>query len=897
MKRGGRTARRRLAPEVIQTSAMDCGPAALKCMLDGHHIPVSYARLRDACQTDVDGTSIDTMETVANQLGLVAEQIVIPVDHVLLDEGRALPAIVVVQLAERLTHFVVAWRRHGRLVQVMDPSGGRRWMPRDQFLRELYLHRAVVPADGWREWAGSPEFTDALIRRLVQIGSRRAGARALVDEAVTDPTWRSLATLDAATRMMQALVDAGGLGRGRDALAILSRLAEQARLDPDECGPVPEQYWSVRPVGAHGDAAHQLTMTGAVLVRCPGTRTEPAAAAQQSVPGGDAGRLRAEVAASLHETPVRPIRELFGLLGRDRGVVLTVVGAATIMASLAVLVEAMLFRSVFDIGRDLGIREQRLIGIGALVAFTLLLTSIEFPISSWLLAAGRRLEGQLRLRFFEKVPRLDDRFFQSRLTSDLAERVHSLHVMRQLGPLAGRIVRLVTELAATTAGIIWIDPDSAALAVLLAVVTLAIPLVFHPVLAELELRMRTHRGALSRYYLDALLGLIPLRTHGAERPLRREHQRVMHEWLRGGLQLLRASVGVEALQLTAGYGVAAWLLLSHLQRGGDATSLLVLYWALRVPLVGDELALLARQYPSIRNVLLRVLEPLLVPTPDPAPATNLRPGHPGTGGVRIDMSGLAVQAAGHSVLRDVNLTIGAGEHVAIVGASGAGKSTLVGLLLGWHTPATGQLLVDGAPLQASDLGALRQSTAWVDPAVHLWNQSLLDNLQYGNPLDADAAGFAVVAADLQELLEKLPNGLQTTLGEGGALVSGGEGQRVRLGRALLRPNVRLVILDEPFRGLDRERRRELLSLVRRHWQHATLICISHDVAETQSFDRVLVIDAGTVVDDGRPDALANADSRYRRLLIAERDVRDRVWADPTWRHLRVADGRLVEVPR
>src|ERR671932_1709584 len=91
--------RRLLVPEVVQTSAMDCGPAALKCLLDGYGIPVSYGRLREACQTDVDGTSIDVLEEAAVQLGLEAEQVMVPVDHLLLPEPAALPAIVVVRLA------------------------------------------------------------------------------------------------------------------------------------------------------------------------------------------------------------------------------------------------------------------------------------------------------------------------------------------------------------------------------------------------------------------------------------------------------------------------------------------------------------------------------------------------------------------------------------------------------------------------------------------------------------------------------------------------------------------------------------------------------------------------------------------------------------------------------
>ncbi len=80
------------APEVVQTSAMDCGPAALKSILEGFEIPVSYGRLREACQTDVDGTSINTLEDIAIQLGLRAEQVMLPADHLVLPEAQALPA-------------------------------------------------------------------------------------------------------------------------------------------------------------------------------------------------------------------------------------------------------------------------------------------------------------------------------------------------------------------------------------------------------------------------------------------------------------------------------------------------------------------------------------------------------------------------------------------------------------------------------------------------------------------------------------------------------------------------------------------------------------------------------------------------------------------------------------
>ena len=99
---------------------MDCGPASLRCLLSGFGIPLSYGRLREACQTDIDGTSIDAIEETAVLLGLDAEQIMLPADHMLLPEADALPAVVVVRQPNGNTHFVVAWRRFGPFIQVMD---------------------------------------------------------------------------------------------------------------------------------------------------------------------------------------------------------------------------------------------------------------------------------------------------------------------------------------------------------------------------------------------------------------------------------------------------------------------------------------------------------------------------------------------------------------------------------------------------------------------------------------------------------------------------------------------------------------------------------------------------------------------------------------------------------
>ena len=201
--------------------------------------------------------------------------------------------------------------------------------------------------------------------------------------------------------------------------------------------------------------------------------------------------------------------------------------------------------------------------------------------------------------------------------------------------------------------------------------------------------------------------------------------------------------------------------------------------------------------------------------------------------------------------------------------------------------------VDGEPFDASALEALRRRTAWVDPAVQLWNRPLLGNIHYGAGERRPPLPLALRVSELQAMLHRLPDGLATGLGEGGGLLSGGEGQRVRFARALQRREARLVILDEPFRALDRTQRRRLLQRARGYWSNATLFHVTHDLEETRSFDRVIVIEGGRIVEDGAPGELASRlDSRYSELLRAGEAVREELWGAAAWRRLWLEDGRF-----
>jgi len=884
---------------------MDCGPAALKSLLDGHGVRVSYGRLREACQTDVDGTSLDSLEDIAVQLGLDAEQIMLPPDHVLHPAARCVPAIVVATVPPGMTHFLVLWRLHGPWVQIMDPRYGRRWISRRRFRAELYQHRLPVPADGWRSWADSPEAKGAFSARLDALGVRGRAADELVRESLQDSGWAQVGALDAAIRATTSVAEAGGCRRGAEAGLVVRHLFERASRcvdHPSRLQVIPEVYWSVSPRTSAGD--EELMARGAVLVRVKGHKPAAARATSAEEFAANARIQHPETLVVTIEEGGHPIVELLALL-RGEGFLRPAVLFGTIAAAAgALLLEPVLFRSLLGVGRELQVSGQRIAVVVAALGFQVFLLACQWLIATETRRYGRRLEVRWRVALHEKLARLADRYFRSRLTSDMAERAHSLHTLRVLPEATAQLILATLSLLLTGTAIVWLDPGSAPVAALSVGLAIALPLLLQPHLKERDLRVRTHVGGLSRFFFDSLMGLVTVRYHNAQSPIRSEHEALLLEWLRARLALQRAVAGLEGIQLLASLPLAVWLVTAHVTRGGEAGPILLLaYWALQLPAFAQQLAQLAWRYPTHRNIAARVLEIVSAPDQEWSPASRgVASDGASQAGVDVTLRDVTVRAAGLVLLNGINLRVEAGCHTAVVGMSGAGKSTLLGLLMGWCRPAAGDVWVDGTPLDDEAVPRLWGQAVWVEPGVHIWNRPLLDNLWYGATGDPQTLLPTVIdSAGLQELLGRLPDGLQTHLGEGGGLVSGGGGQRIRLARAMFRPNARLVVLDEAFAGLGRARRARLLEQARLLWRGRTLFNATHDIRTTLSFDRVLVLHRGHIVEDDSPTVLCGRrDSHYRRLLDAETKVRE-IHGRGSWRRIRLVDGRLVpagqDVPR
>jgi ABC-type bacteriocin/lantibiotic exporter with double-glycine peptidase domain len=217
------------------------------------------------------------------------------------------------------------------------------------------------------------------------------------------------------------------------------------------------------------------------------------------------------------------------------------------------------------------------------------------------------------------------------------------------------------------------------------------------------------------------------------------------------------------------------------------------------------------------------------------------------------------------VLERINLRVHSGEKIALVGASGSGKSTITKLLARLYDVSQGKICFDGLDVRTIELNSLRAGICYLTQETVLFDRSLRDNLLLANPQASDKELVrAIQMAELEALLQRLPDGLDTPLGPRGNAVSGGERQRIALARAVLQ-TPSLLILDESTSALDGPTEKRIFANLRRHFKGQTMILISHRVSALSWVDRIVVLDDGQIAEDGPHEYLLQRDGVYRNL--------------------------------
>ncbi|EAQ04344.1 ABC multidrug efflux transporter, fused ATPase and inner membrane subunit [Pseudooceanicola batsensis HTCC2597] len=319
-------------------------------------------------------------------------------------------------------------------------------------------------------------------------------------------------------------------------------------------------------------------------------------------------------------------------------------------------------------------------------------------------------------------------------------------------------------------------------------------------------------------------------------------------------------MGMRLIQVIVMVAGAVFVLNGSLTTGGFVAFLLLVGVFFR-PL--DKIAAVIEVYPrgiaGFRRYLdLMQTRPDVTDRPDAADVPALR-GEVGFHGVRFDYGD------DRPVIRDISLTVRAGETVAFVGPSGAGKTTLLSLVPRFYDPAEGRITVDGLDTRSLTLRSLRRQVGIVSQDVFLFGGTLRENIGYGR-LDATEQDIRDAAhhAQLSGMIEGLPEGLDTVVGERGVMLSGGQKQRVAIARAFLK-NPPILILDEATSALDSETERQIQLALNELARDRTTLVIAHRLGTIRDADRIAVMDGGRIVEIGTDAELRAIAGRYARL--------------------------------
>jgi ATP-binding cassette subfamily B protein len=502
-----------------------------------------------------------------------------------------------------------------------------------------------------------------------------------------------------------------------------------------------------------------------------------------------------------------------------------------------------------------------LVGIGALVGYLITyLTS----------ATAERVGADLRESLFGRLLHLGLPFHDRHRSGDLVTRLTG-DVARVEDSMVAWFTVLVPEvltLAGMVVVVLAVDP-----ALGLAALAVAPPLALVVALRRRRIRVaqRTSRDADAALAGEATEVLRNVRVVQAftREP---EAQGRFGGRSRGAVRAALGAMDLEArwspvadLLLAAGGGLVLWLGVTAVAGGRMSLGTLLVVLAYLSSLYGPirALARLARTLArgaASRERILEVLDSAeVVPeAPDPVPASPPRRG--------LALRGVwFAYAEGAPVLRHLDLEVAAGERVCVVGPTGAGKSTLLALLLRFYDPDAGVVELDGVDLRRLELASLRRQIALVPQDPWMLDGTVADNVVFGHPeATIEELESAARAALVDELIDALPDGWSTQVGEGGVRLSGGQRRRVALARAILR-DASVLLLDEPTSGLDAASERAVLDALDRAAEGRTLLAVSHRLPLAARTDRVVVLDGGRVVEQGPPAELLAAGGAYARL--------------------------------
>ncbi|HPT55126.1 MAG TPA: ABC transporter ATP-binding protein/permease [Casimicrobium sp.] len=493
----------------------------------------------------------------------------------------------------------------------------------------------------------------------------------------------------------------------------------------------------------------------------------------------------------------------------------------------------------------------------------------------------QRSVRRIALQTFEHMHRLSLRFHLARQTGGLTRDIErgTRGISSLMSYLLFSILPTLVELGLVAGVLAW-NYDWTFVTITL--VTLIAYIAYTITVTEWRTAFRKEMNELdskaNSRAVDSLLNYETVKYFGNERFEADRYDQSLQRWERAAVRsqtsLSLLNLG-QSLFIAAGASLVMWRAIDGVMTGRMTVGDLVLVNAFLIQLYAplNHLGVIYREIRQSVADMARMFNLLnehqeVADRPD---ATLLGAARPTRGEVVFDNVAFSYEPD-RQILKGVNFHVPAGKTYAVVGPSGGGKSTLARLLFRFYDVTDGAIRVDGLDVRAYTQASLRSAIGIVPQDTVLFNDTLGYNLRYGNPEASDEAVLAAIrAAHLEAFIAKLPQGLETTVGERGLKLSGGEKQRVAIARAMLK-NPAILIFDEATSALDSESEKAIQAEIRAVSANRTTLIIAHRLSTIVDADCILVMDSGRIVESGAHAELLAAQGLYARLWTLQAET-------------------------
>jgi ATP-binding cassette, subfamily B, bacterial len=579
----------------------------------------------------------------------------------------------------------------------------------------------------------------------------------------------------------------------------------------------------------------------------------------------DTGSKRSRVSLSALK-PLAP----YALAHRGR-IALALIALA--IASAATLVVPIAVRRMIDFGfsdANAGLIRAYFLAMIGVVAVLALASGARYYL---VMTLGERVVADLRADLFSHLTQLDPSFFDAEKTGDIASRLSAdtTQLKATFGSSASLALRNLFLFVGAITMMVFTSPK------LSAFVLAAIPVIVLPLYAagrsvrERSRRAQDRLADATAFATESLSAVRVMQSFLAEKFTASRYREAAFGAYEAARAMTQARAIVTAAAIFLAFGsvvVVLWLGAQEVIAGsmtGGALSQFVLFAVFGAGALG-QLSEVWNEVSQAAGAAGRIGEIMAVQPRIVAPAQPMKLAKPVRGELAFhDVCFAYPGREGGPVLRDVSFRVAPGETVAIVGPSGAGKSTLFQLGLRFYDPRSGSVMLDGVDISKLDPATLRAEIAVVPQDAFIFGASVADNIAYGAP---GATNEALVAAAKQAaadgFISAMPQGYDTPLGERGVTLSGGERQRIAIARAILK-NAPVLLLDEATSALDAESETLVQGALETLMKGRSTLVIAHRLATIVNADRILVIEAGRVVEEGSHTSLMAANGLYSRL--------------------------------